>query len=114
MIRNRVHLFLIMFFFTLFSLSNVLAQQSASDIDVEKLEKQRQSLEGTFQIEMLDTRALPTFNISLYDTIETLRKEDEVIYHDVSDIMRIKILPRSIIEAENFEPVERVVYISSK
>lgn len=114
MIRNRAHLFSLFAFFILFSLSNVQAQQSSVDIDTEKLQQQREALKGTFQIEMIGTRALPTFNISLYDTIEELRKEDEVVYHDVSDIMRIKILPRSVIESDNFEPVERVTHISSK
>tara|TARA_B100000508_G_scaffold141091_1_gene146285 strand:+ start:7774 stop:8118 length:345 start_codon:yes stop_codon:yes gene_type:complete len=112
--RNNIRLFSILLIFGLISFSNVSAQQSASEIDIQKLEEQKQSLEGTFQIEMINTRSLPTFHISLYDIIEEKRDEKEIVYHEVSDIMRIKILPRTVIEDKNFEPVERVVYTTSK
>lgn len=96
-------------------MSNLYAQKQSTDkIDIQKLEEQRQELDGTFQIEMTNTRSLPTFNISLYDTIQSLRDETEIVYYKVSDIMRIKILPKKVIEDENFVAVERVTYISLK
>lgn len=73
-----------------------------------------EKLFGTYQIEMIDTRSLPSFPAELLELIEEKREEDVVVYHNVSDIMRIKILPKSIINAENFEPVKRINYISSK
>lgn len=112
---NNLRLIFSTLLLVLISIGQVAAQEkSAEDIDMEKLAVQRQQLEGTFQIEMIDTRSKPTFHISIYDKIEELRDETEVVYYDVSDIMRIKILPISVIEDENFSPVERVTYISSK
>lgn len=73
-----------------------------------------EKLMGTYQIEMIDTRSLPSFPAELLLIIEEKREEDRIVYHKVSDNMRIKILPKSLINAENFEPVERINYISSK
>lgn len=93
-----------------------IAQQAevAEEFNQEKFEDQQQRLEGTFQIQMIDTRSLPTFHISLYDKIEELRHESETTYYNVNANMRLKILPTLVIENEVFTPVERIVYISSK
>lgn len=112
---NNLRLIFSTLLLVLLTIGQVAAQEkSAQDIDMEKLASQQQKLEGTFQIEMIDTRGKPTFHISLYDKIEELRDETEVKYYQVSNTMRIKILPLSVIEDENFTPVERVTYISSK
>lgn len=71
-------------------------------------------LYGTYQIEMIDTRTLPSFRAELLLLIEEKREEDVVVYHNVSEKMRIKILPKSTINAANFEPIKRINYISSK
>lgn len=71
-------------------------------------------LYGTYQIEMIDTRSLPSFPAELLEVIEAKREEDNIVYHTVSDIMRIKILPKSTINAANFKAVKRINYISSK
>lgn len=71
-------------------------------------------LYGTYQIEMIDTRTLPSFPAELLEVIEAKREEDNIVYHNVSDIMRIKILPNSIIDAADFVPIKRINYITSK
>lgn len=102
-------------FLTFLTVNSINAQEENNQItNTETFEQKQEALEGTFQIEMIDTRALPTFNISLYDSIREMRDENEVVYLDVSDIMRIKILPRTVIEDNNFQKVERVVYTYSK
>lgn len=104
------------FLCTLFlSVNTTIAQEENNqNINSETFEQKQEALEGTFQIEMIDTRSLPTFNVSLYDSIRDLRDETEVVYINVSDNMRIKIFPKSIIESNSFQKVERVVYTSSK
>lgn len=111
---NLRSLFSLLVFLSISLCYSQAQDKSANDIDMEKLASQQQKLEGTFQIEMINTRSKPTFHISLYDKIEELRDETEVVYFDVSDIMRLKILPLSVIEDESFTPVERVTYIPSK
>jgi hypothetical protein len=73
-----------------------------------------EKLLGTYQIQMIDTRSLPSFPAELLIIIEEKREDDSIVYHKVSDTMRIKILSKLTINAENFEPVERITYISSK
>lgn len=73
-----------------------------------------EELMGTYQIQMIDTRTLPSFYAPLLITIEEKRDEKHIVYHTVSDMMRIKILPKSMINAEDFKPVERITHISSK
>lgn len=86
-------------------------EQSSDSINYEALSKK---LMGTYQIQMIDTRTLPSFPAELLLLIEEKRDENHVIYHNVSDNMRIKILPKSMINAEKFTPIERIRHISTK
>ena len=112
---NGVRTVSLLFFLTFLSLGTLSAQEGNNEnISSETFEQKQEALEGTFQIEMIDTRSLPTFNISLYDSIREMRDDNEIVYLNVSDLMRIKILPRTVIEDNNFQKVERVVYTFSK
>tara|TARA_R100000951_G_scaffold90347_1_gene78588 strand:- start:153 stop:500 length:348 start_codon:yes stop_codon:yes gene_type:complete len=102
---------------TLFAYSlsfNLFSQENANLNDSINYEELSAKLEGTYQIEMIDTRSLPSFPAELLLIIEDKRDDNNIIYHRVSDVMRVKILPRSIINAKDFKPVERINYISSK
>lgn len=87
------------------------SEQPADSIDYNALSEK---LMGTYQIQMIDTRTLPSFPAELLLLIEKKRDENRIIYHRLSDNMRIKILPKSIINTKEFKPVERIRHISSK
>ncbi|MEJ6582897.1 MAG: hypothetical protein QNL61_10515 [Crocinitomicaceae bacterium] len=72
------------------------------------------ALEGTYQIQMIDTRALPTITLDLFPQIDALRLENETSYFNVNQNMRIMILPREVINASNFVWVERVIHINGE
>ena len=94
--------------------TNLFSQENTNLNDSISYEDLSKKLEGTYQIEMIDTRSLPSFPAELLLIIEDKRDDNNIVYHKVSDVMRVKILPRSIINAKNFKPVERINYISSK
>jgi len=68
---------------------------------------------GTYQIQIIDSREKPSIQISLINQIEAVRKENDVAYVSVKDNVRIKVLPKSVINAPGFIAVERIVYLNS-
>ena len=94
--------------------TKLYGQSESKSKDSINYEELSNKLYGTYQIEMIDTRSLPSFPAELLEVIEVKREENTVVYHNVSEIMRIKILPKSIINAADFKPLKRINYISSK
>jgi len=70
--------------------------------------------EGTYQIQMVDTRSLPSIPISLIKTIEEKRDETKLVYFFYKKNIRIKILPKKTILNKEFIPIDRIKHISSK
>ena len=93
--------------------SQLFSQSNLTESQVEELNLLGSKIEGTFQIQMLNTRSKPTFELSLYEIINEKRKIDENVYHNVNPKMRILILSKNIIDAENFKTIDRVKYIST-
>lgn len=84
--------------------------QSNGEQNLQALKKE---LKGTYQIQMLGTRKKAAIPMSLYGKIDSARKEKEVVYYEVSDLMRVKILPRQTIEAKGFKSLPKeVVHVS--
>ena len=99
---------------TLFVLqSQLFSQSNLTESQVEELNLLGSKIEGTFQIQMLDTRSKPTFELSLYKDIYDKRKNSENVYYNVNPNMRILILSKKVIESIDFNSIERVIYISS-
>ena len=72
-----------------------------------------QELEGTYQIQMIDTRSLPTTPLSIFPMIRDARTSSSVTYIEYSENMRIMVLPLNIIESKDFVPVKKITYINS-
>lgn len=90
------------------------AQSNLSESKAEELTELGVYIEGTYQIQMIDTRALPAVELSLYEIIEAKRDLNNTVYHYVGSNMRIMILPKEIIEHPDFISLENIKYISSK
>lgn len=69
--------------------------------------------EGTYQIQVIDTRELPAIPVSFIDDIEKARDENEVRFISLKENIRVKILPTVEINSENFKPLDRIVFINS-
>ena len=106
-------LLLIPIFYLIF-IQQYHAQSNLTDSEVDYLIELGSNLEGTYQIQMIDTRALPTVELSLYNIIEEKRSLNKTIYHYLNSNMRIMILPQETIKNSDFIGVERIIYISSK
>ena len=90
------------------------SQSNLTDSEVDYLIELGVTLEGTYQIQMIDTRALPTVELSLYKIIEEKRNLNKTVYHYLNSNMRIMILPQETIQNSDFISLERIKYISSK
>ncbi len=101
-------------YFTVASAAFSFSQSSLNQEQVQEYFNLSVSLEGTYQIQMINTRALPTIRLDLFPQIDSLRLENETTYLNVNPNMRIMILPREVINASNFVWVERVIHINGE
>ena len=93
--------------------TQLFSQTKISQYDITKYSEMVQLAEGTYQIQMIDTRSLPAIPLSLIQTIETKRDDSKVIYFQYKQNIRIKILSKEMISKPNFIPLERIISISS-
>ena len=105
--------YLLIFIFFIFSKQSI-AQSDLSESQVKELNELGVHIEGTFQIQLIDTRSKPSFELILYDVINKKRDLTQNVYHVVNPSMRILILPKEVIERTDFVSIQRVKYISSK
>lgn len=93
--------------------SPVFAQENLTKEEVVKYTAMIQEAEGTYQIQMIDTRSLPAIPISIIKTIEEKRKDDETVYFFFKPDTRIKILSRQEIKNKKLTIDEKIIHISS-
>ncbi len=72
---------------------------------------QTNDIEGTYQIQMINTRSIAYFNQDWIQQIKDNRKQSEDAFINVAPHMRIRILSHDAINSPNFQAPERVVYI---
>lgn len=103
---------LILVVLSLFSLKG-FSQTDAGKAETDRLMKLLSKFEGTYQVQIIDSRELAAIPLSLMDTIEVKRDANSVKYVWLKSNVRVKILPTTEITAPNFKSLERVIYISS-
>ena len=106
--KKVFYLFYVLCFFAI----NVKAQTDPK-IETQRLMTLLTKLEGTYQVQIIDSRELPTIPLSLMDTIIAKRDQNSVKFVWLSEKVRVKILPVSEISQPSFQPLERVVYKTS-
>ena len=73
----------------------------------------KSELEGTYQIQMIGTRAKPAIDSDHFLKINKLRKEDEDTYYYVSDKVRFLILSDNKISSGSLIDNEsRIIYVN--
>lgn len=88
------------------------AQSNLTPEKVEELTTLKTELDGTYQIQMIGTRSLPTIELSWFEVIHDSREQNETVYITVSDNCRIMVLPQTAIDAPGFVPLEYIGYIN--
>lgn len=107
--KNCLYVTFLVFCFTF---SKSFAQQESSE-ETKRLMNLLNKLEGTYQVQIIDSRELPAIPLSLMDTIIAKRDENEVKYVWLKSNTRVKILPAKEIAAPDFQGVTRVSYVNS-
>ena len=95
-----------------FASKNGLAQVDPK-VETGRLMELLNKLEGTYQVQIIDSRELPAIPLSLMDTISLKRGENEVKYVWLKSNIRVKILSKSEITSPSFHGLPRITYISS-
>jgi hypothetical protein len=70
--------------------------------------------EGTYQIQMIDSRKQPAVPYDLVERVNAARKQNEETFFYLNKNVRIRVLPKSVIERPNFTRVEKIVHLSSQ
>ena len=96
-----------------FFASTVIAQQDPK-AETQRLVTLSQKLQGTYQLQIIDSREKTEMPLSLLDSVAAKRHGTDVVYFWFKKNIRVMVLPQSEIVKKDFKPLERVVNVSSK
>lgn len=87
------------------------SQENLSAQEKDRLLKLSKELEGCYQIQMIDTRYQPVFDLSLIQEINKKIKQDETVYFFYKKNIRIKVLSKNAMKNKEHKPLKKVIYI---
>ena len=88
-------------------------QEATRKAETKRLMDLLSKLEGTYQIQVIDSREQPTIPLTLMEIIELNRHTTEVKYIWLKSNMRVKILSKNEINTSSFIGIPRVINISA-
>ena len=88
-------------------------QEATRKAETKRLMDLLSKLEGTYQIQVIDSREQPTIPLTLMEIIELNRHTTEVKYIWLKSNMRVKILSKNEINTSSFIGIPRVISISA-
>ena len=97
----------ILFVMLITGLSISKAQSGSKQNDTKQI-----NVEGTYQIEMINTRDKPSLPVELAKIVSENRDTKEVKYIMLAPKTRLKILPLSEINKPDFKPLNKITYVS--
>ncbi|MGZ3901993.1 MAG: hypothetical protein ACXVDC_16825 [Bacteroidia bacterium] len=68
-------------------------------------------LEGTYQVQVLNSRDKTEIPLYIMDSIEVKRHVSDVVYFPLKNNVRVMVLPYNVINKKGFVPLERVTNI---
>jgi len=71
-------------------------------------------LEGTYQVQVLNSRDKTEIPLYIMDSIEIKRHVSEVVYFPLKNNVRVMVLPYNVINKKGFVPLARVANISTE
>jgi VanZ family protein len=95
-----------------FSFSKGFSQQDPK-AETNRMMDLLNKLEGTYQVQIIDSRELPAIPLSLMDTIIAKRDQEITKYVWLKNNIRVKILSVKEITSPSFKGVTRVDYVNS-
>ena len=99
--------FIYSFAFFTFVSTSFIAQSSLSKEEVTKYAEMTIAAEGTYQIQMINTRHNPTVLLSLIQEIENKRDDTKTVFFYMNASNRVKVLSRQEVSSEEFAPIAR-------
>ncbi len=106
---------LLLNFFLLFSIG-LCAQQGDKEkakAETDRLMKLYQKLEGTYQVQVIDSREKVGFPLATLDEIVSKRQTSETVYLWLKSNIRVMVLPFSEINKPEFVRLPQTAYYSS-
>lgn len=88
-----------------------ISAQTESKVESKRLMTLFNKLEGTYQVQVLNSRDKTEIPLYIMDSIEIKRKQNEVVYFPIKNNVRVMVLPYNVINKKGFVPVERVANI---
>lgn len=107
--KTTLYLFLVVLFL---SFTKGIAQEDPK-VETNRMMALLNKLEGTYQVQIIDSRELPAIPLSLMDTIVAKRDQDVTKYVWLKSNIRVKILSLKEITSPSFKGVTRVEYVNS-
>ena len=93
---------------------NAQTQQDSARAETQRLLALNQQLDGTFQIQVVNSREQVEFPLAYLDTILSMRQQNDVVYfyYPYKKNVRIMILPYATIEKKDFARLPRIAYVT--
>lgn len=98
----------------MFLLTINISAQKDPKVESQRLVNLFQKLEGTYQIQIIDSRDKIEIPLTLMDSIQAKRNIQDIVFFPLKPNVRVMVLPFSTINANDFKRIERVVNISSQ
>ncbi len=93
-------------------LNQGLHDQNRDEIKMKDLREKWDKAQGTFQIQIVNSRINPQVDVAVIEEIEKLRKQEEIVYLPFRDDVRIMILPITMMQSAEFKKLETYKYIT--
>lgn len=68
-------------------------------------------VKGTYTIQMVNTRDLPSIPYNLEKQVEAARDKEKVTFLKLSPYVRVKIYPTTEISKPNYKPAKEIEYV---
>ena len=91
-----------------------LAAQQNNRAESNRLMTLYKKLEGTYQVQVIDSREKVAFPLTILDSIAVKRQFNETTYIWLKSNIRVMILPNTTINKKGFVPLAQTAYFSSK
>lgn len=88
--------------------------QTTAEVETNRLVKLSEKLEGTYQVQIINSREKIAFPLSTLDVIESKRTKTDTVYFWLKERVRVMVLPSETLSNKTFTPLERITYINTK
>lgn len=97
---------------SVFLLVSAASAQQEQSPETKRLLALQTKLEGTYQVQVINSREKIAFPLTTLDAVEARRSPHDTVYFWLKEHVRIMVLPASVISGKEFTPVQKTVYIT--